>query len=71
MTSPIIRLGLAAAAVAVLGTVAGPAAAEPAGLPLEPSPVATLVPETGSAGAVNGLLCALQTISAELPCLQT
>ncbi|MBF6211389.1 hypothetical protein IU433_07525 [Nocardia puris] len=46
------------------------------GLPLEPAaphpvPVSDLVPETGSAGILNGLLCSLRTFSAELPCRMT
>ncbi|MBL1073902.1 hypothetical protein JK358_05800 [Nocardia sp. 2] len=36
-----------------------------------PQPVGTLVPETGSSGALNGIVCALQSISAALPCLNT
>lgn len=59
---------------AAVGFAATPASA--VGLPLEPAaphpvPVSDLVPETGSAGILNGLLCSLRTFSAELPCRMT
>lgn len=66
------RFGAALVAFAAIGFAAAPAMADGAGLPLEPTaPVAGLVPETGSAGALNGLMCSLQTLSASAPCINT
>ncbi|MGV9820075.1 hypothetical protein [Nocardia xishanensis] len=68
----VTRVSVALVATAAVGLAASPALADPAGLPLEPTaPVAGLVPETGSAGAMNGILCSLQSLSAALPCVYT
>ncbi|WP_431956428.1 hypothetical protein [Nocardia lijiangensis] len=68
----VTRFGAALIAAAAVGLAAAPATADPAGLPLEQTaPVADLVPETGSAGAWNGIMCSLQTLSAALPCMYT
>ncbi|WP_040857325.1 hypothetical protein [Nocardia niigatensis] len=72
-----IVLKACAAAAIVSGLGAAPAMAAP--LTLQPSaaeptaadPVAGLVPETGSAGALNSFTCALKSISASMPCLLT
>ncbi|MGW4247322.1 hypothetical protein [Nocardia sp. NPDC004722] len=68
-----------ACAVAALttGLAAAPAMADP--LVLQPAapesvdatPIAGLVPLTGSAGLSNSLTCALKTFSASMPCLLT
>ncbi|APA99264.1 hypothetical protein [Nocardia seriolae] len=66
-----------AVAAIVTGLGAGPALAAPVVLqPAAPeaadvTPVAGLVPETGSAGVLNTITCGLKTLSASMPCLYT
>ncbi|QLY27790.1 hypothetical protein H0264_20270 [Nocardia huaxiensis] len=60
-----------AAAVITVGLGAAPALAVPLELQPGADPVAGLVPETGSSGALNGIVCTLQTISASAPCRNT
>ncbi|WP_054815965.1 hypothetical protein [Nocardia arizonensis] len=69
----VTRFGIGLLAVAAMGVAAGPAAAEPTAPPSRSVPVADpgLVPETGSAGAYNNLMCWLHTISADVPCRYT
>lgn len=74
--------GKVCAAVAVAAAIgAGPAMAAP-GLPLEPAtqtevaqpaaqPAPIFVPDSGSAGVYNNLMCQLHTISASVPCMYT
>lgn len=75
MKSLVLKACTVAAITTGLG--AAPAMAEPLALqPAAPeavatTPIAGLVPMTGSAGLSNSITCALKTISASMPCLLT
>ncbi|MEU1205053.1 hypothetical protein [Nocardia sp. NPDC005825] len=70
-------VALKAFAVAAIASGIGAAPAMAAPVELAPvtdtgaAPVAGLVPMTGSAGLSNSITCALQSISAAMPCLLT
>ncbi|MBH0778343.1 hypothetical protein [Nocardia bovistercoris] len=63
-------IGLTVAAAAVVFS-AGPVAAEPNDLSTRASAEQVLLPESGSAGVYNNLMCWLHTISADVPCMWT
>lgn len=73
-----VKVCAALAISAAIGIGAAPAGANP-GLPLEPAGAAdvstgqvdapVLVPDSGSAGPYNALMCYLHTISAQAPCM--
>ncbi|MET7773837.1 hypothetical protein [Nocardia sp. NPDC005366] len=66
----VAKFGVALVATAAVGLAAGPAAAAQSGLPLEsPAAEQILLPESGSAGIYNNLMCQLHTISASAPCM--
>ncbi|MEV0297959.1 hypothetical protein [Nocardia sp. NPDC050710] len=68
----VAKFGAALVATAAVGLAAGPAAAAPGGLPLEPTPAAAeqvLLPDSGSASVYNNFMCQLRTISAQVPCM--
>lgn len=70
MKSFVVKTCAVVAITAGFGAVAAPAMAAP--LPVGPAQAQPIVvPETGSAGTLNALLCALQSISAEVVCIQT
>ncbi|MFE2958069.1 hypothetical protein [Nocardia tengchongensis] len=60
-----------ASGIGAAPAMAAPVELVPAGADTSVTPVAGLVPMTGSAGMTNSITCALKTISASAPCLLT